>query len=203
MDAFLPFGCLVTLFVETHHTFGEIEGCTMLEEIYNTKPYNICLKCPYQEKGCEHCDGPRTSSMPIGRWREFMRDMKEVKHLTYEQLAERAKHMMSAKHIQNAISENAKGDINLETSRIIENAILGSASRYPCYLAFEQSVQPDAKKLQEAEIQLINLQANLKMLNETFKQEIEAVRKEAQEKIDYLRRESEKKDAIISKLLER
>ena len=175
----------------------------MLEEIYSSKPYNICLKCPYQQKGSEHCDGPRTSSMPIDRWREFMRDLKEEKRLTFEQIAERTNNLLSAKQIHNCISIHAKGDLTRETARLIENAILGSASRYPCYLVFEQSTQPDAKKLQEAEIQLINLQGNIQLLNETFKQELENVRREAQEKIDYLRKESEKKDAIISKLLER
>ena len=163
------------------------------------KSYNKCFACEHLNS--PRCNGPRTSCMDLHRWCEYMRDLAAFFNLTNEYIAEKAD--VSLKTITKIMSCKCDQDIMRDTARRIEDVIFNAEAQSPCFLAFEQSVQPDAKKLREAELQLINLQANLKMLNETFKQEIEAVRSEAQTKIDYLRKESEKKDAIISKLLER
>lgn len=163
------------------------------------KPYNKCFACKHL--GTPSCNGPRTSSMDLHRWCEYMRDLAAFFNLTNEYIAEKAD--VSIKTINKIMSCRCDQDIMRDTARRIENVIFDADAQSPCYLAFEESVQPDAKKLHEAELQLINLQANLKMLNETFKQEIDAVRAEAQAKVNYLLRENEKKDAIISKLLER
>jgi len=165
------------------------------------KPYNRCLHCPYQEKDCEKCDGPRTSSMPTPRWREFMRDMKKIKGLTFEDISKRCDGFLSAKFIQNTISENAKGDMTRETARLIENAIFGSSSQYPCYLAFEESVQPDARRVKETETEMEKLRENIRLIHDSYKEELERVRAEAQAKIDYLKLENERKDRIIDRLL--
>ena len=90
-----------------------------------------------------------------------------------------------------------------DTSLRMEIAVFGPEAHPPCYLYFEEFVKPDAKRMQELEMDRLNTQANLTMLNDTFKQEIEAVRAEANEQIAYLRKQNQIKDAIISKLIER
>lgn len=101
------------------------------------------------------------------------------------------------------MSLKCEQDLMRETARLFENAVFGTDAQPPCYLYFEESIQPDAKRLQELEAELLSTQANLTMLNDTFKQEIEAVRADGQEQIAYLRKENEKKDAIITRLIER
>lgn len=181
----------------------------MISKLDISKPYNQCLHCSYQERGGERCDGPRTSSMPIGRWREFMRDLKEVKHLTYEDIAERTNDQLSAKTIQNALALSAKGDITRETARLIENAIFGSSSQYPCYLAFEKTLPAEMKRIKETEIEIAKLHENIKMIHDSYKEELSTVRSEAQSKIAFLREhvamlvsQIEKKDKMIEKLLD-
>lgn len=167
------------------------------------KPYNQCLRCGYQEKGVEKCDGPRTSSMPIDRWREFMRDLKEVKHLTYEEIAARTHDQLSVKTVQSALSPSAHGDINRETARLIENALFASSGQYPCYLAFEQLTPIDARKVAEAEGEMAELRHNIELIHNSYNEELVRVREEAQKKIDYLKLENERKDKIIDRLLAR
>lgn len=154
---------------------------------YKDKPYNRCLFCDY--RGTQ-CNGPRTSDMTLERWREFMRDMKEVEGLTYAEISKRSN--IPSKTIEKKLSPGGDGqDIMRETARAIEDAILGSAE-HPCYLAFVADTPIDKHSA-----------ANLQIELDRLYKELETVRSEAQAKIDFLRAENAKKDHIIEKLLER
>lgn len=170
------------------------------------KPYSKCFACnrfysPNEKRTEPRCRGLSTSELPLPQWCEYIRDVAIFFNLSNEYIAEAAD--TSLKTIAKIMARRCDQDIMRDTARRIENTVLGTDAQPPCYLFFEQFVQPDAKKLQEVELELINSQANLKMLNETFRQEIDAVRQESQAKIDYLRCENEKKDVIISKLLDK
>lgn len=151
---------------------------------FSAKPYNRCLTCHHREEG--RCNGPRTSAMELERWCEFMRDMKEANGLTNAYVAEKS--AVSIKRIEQLMALKCDQDIMRETARRIENAIIGSVSQYPCYLAFEESSPNETKKLEEAQ----------KKIDYLLKQ-VDRLRGE----IDYLRLENDRKSRIIDRFLER
>lgn len=185
---------------------------------FGTKPYNRCLSCPHRQI---RCDGPRTSAMELTRWREFMRDMKEINGLTNAEIAEKAK--VSVKTVEQLFSTAPyEQDIMRETARRIEDAVIGSSNQYPCILAFEDSTPEDRRKLDEAMRELErslndnkDYRAVLDNIHASYSAEMQTIRDEAQKKIehllsqikrmesevDYLRRDNERKGAMIDKYL--
>lgn len=163
---------------------------------YKEKPYNRCLHCDIRG---ESCNGPRTASMPLERWREFMRDMKDIEGLTYAEIANRSG--IPARTVEKKLAPGGDGqDIMRETARLIEGAILGPTAQYPCYKAFLDELPDDKKSSVALEAEMEVLRKNIELLHSAY-QELEIVRAEAQVKIDFLRAENEKKDRIIDRLL--
>lgn len=166
---------------------------------YKEKPYNRCLFCDYRNNGC---NGPRTSAMEIERWREFMRDMKEVEGLTYAEISKRSG--LPSKTIEKKLSPGGDGqDIMRETARLIEAAIIGSSNQYPCYMAFMENVPDNTKAIMSTEAEMAELRKNIAHIHEAYNKEMDTIRAEAQKKIDYLLKDIARKDAIIDKLLDR
>lgn len=154
------------------------------------KPYNKCLACQHRIE--KRCDGPRTSAMTLARWSEFMRDMKIANGLTNQEVAERSG--VSIKTIERIMAQNCDKDIYRETSRLIEDAIIGSSNQYPCYLAFEENVPQESEKLNDALRELEralddneDYRKALDGIHESYKAEMQLIRDEAQEKISFLR----------------
>jgi len=151
------------------------------------KPYNRCLSCQHRKV---RCDGPRTSGLELARWCEYMRDMKEINGLTNAEIAEIAD--VSPKTVERLMALNADKDIYRDTARRIENAIIGSTSTYPCYLAFEDEHRPDEKMndaMRELERALGDNNEYKKVLDDihvSYKAEMATIREEAQKKIDFL-----------------
>ena len=165
------------------------------------KPYNKCLPCQHRKEG--RCDGPRTSAMPLPRWCEFMRDMKDANGLTNADVAERSG--VSIKTIERIMAMNCSQDIYRETARLIEDAIIGSSNQYPCYLAFEETIPQESEKLNDALRELERLagdnaeyKAALDAIHESYNLELRTVRDEAQAKIDFLRGQLD----FVSKIVE-
>lgn len=170
------------------------------------KPYSKCFACerfysPREKRDVPRCRGIPTSRMSLPMWCSYLRDAAIFFGLSDEYVSENSD--TSLKTVTKVMTLKCDQDLMRDTSLRMEIAVFGPEAHPPCYLYFEEFVKPDAKRIQELELDLLNTKANLQMLNETFKNEIDTVRTEAQAKIDYLRREGEKKDAIISKLLER
>ena len=155
---------------------------------HSEKTYNRCLSCERLE---EHgCNGPRTSAMELNRWCEFMRDMKEVKGLTNADVAQKSG--ISIKRIEQLMALNCDQDIMRETARRIEDAIIGSSNHYPCILAYEESVPNNATKLSETMIELEYTRKTLENIHASHDAELQTVRNEAQQKIDYLLKQVER-----------
>ena len=155
---------------------------------FSEKPYNRCLSCHHRKV---RCDGPRTSGLELERWCEYMRDMKEVNGLTNAYIAEVSG--VSMKTVERLMALNADQDIMRDTARRIENAIIGSTSTYPCYLAFEEENRPDDQKVADAMRELERALADnedyrsaLDNIHSSYKAEMETIRAEAQKKIDFL-----------------
>ena len=185
---------------------------------YGDKPYNRCLSCRHRKV---RCDGPRTSAMELLRWCEFMRDMKEANKLTNAYISEKSG--VSIKTIERLMALNIEQDIMRETARRIEDAIIGSSNQYPCILAYEESVPEERQKLSDTQRDLEravadnkDIRAVLDSIHLSYNAEMQTIRDDAQKKIDflrdqikrlqddvdYLRRDNERKGAMIEKYFE-
>lgn len=169
-----------------------------MKKDFSSKPYNRCLTCPHRQTAC---DGPRTAAMPLIRWKEFMRDMKDINGLTYAEIAEKSG--LSERTVQNKLSEKNDEDVMRETARLIENAIIGSSNQYPCYLAFQDSLPKESRTVSEVEHEMEDLRKNIALIHDSYKKELDKVRAEAQERIDFLKSQIEFKESVIKKLLEK
>ena len=96
------------------------------------KTYNRCLTCPHRNV---RCNGPRTSDLPLDRWCELMRDMKEANGLTNAEIAE-------------ALS---KQGIKLDKRKIVLSDPIKNVGTYTvtCKLGYEISA-PLIVKIEEA-----------------------------------------------------
>ena len=187
---------------------------------YADKPYNRCLSCTH--RGEKRCDGPRTSAMPLSRWCEFMRDVKESNGLTNAYIAEKSG--VSIKTIERLMALNSDQDIMRETARRIEDAIIGSSNQYPCYLAFEENVPEVSEKLNDALRELertladnLDYKKALDNIHASYNAEMQVIRDEAQAKIadmrsqldrlqrnnDYLWAENNRKSKMIDMFIEK
>ena len=160
---------------------------------FSLKLYNRCLSCTHRSI---RCDGPRTSAMDLARWCEFMRDMKEANGLTNQYIAEKSG--VSIKTIERIMALNADQDIMRETARRIEDAIIGSSNQFPCILAYEETIPQNTKQLDDAlrdREQALNevkeYRAMLENLFTTHNAEVQTIREEAKQKIDFLLAEIE------------
>ena len=156
---------------------------------FHEKSYNRCLTCPNRNV---RCNGPRTSDLPLDRWCELMRDLKEVNGLTNVDIAEKSG--VSIKTIERLMAMNHEHDIMRETARAIEEAIMGSERRYPCYQAFTEENAPSEQKLADALRDLEraladnkDYRAKIDNIHASHQAEIEKVQAEAQQKIDFLK----------------
>jgi len=155
---------------------------------FGEKPYNRCLSCQHRKV---RCDGPRTAGLELPRWCEYMRDMKEINGLTNAEIAEEAD--VSIKTVEWVMSLKCDHDIQRDTARRIENAIIGATSQYPCYLAFEEEHGPAAQQMSDAMRELERVLADnkdyrkaLDDIHTSYNAEMETIRAEAQKKVDFL-----------------
>lgn len=114
--------------------------------IFTDEPYYACLDCSHRAAG--RCNGPRTSSMTLEEWCKFMRAMKDTNGITNREIEKRTG--ISVKTIEKIMAINCDHDIMRDTARIIENAIIGSSTSYPCYLAFEENVPEVSQRVSGA-----------------------------------------------------
>ena len=95
----------------------------------STKPYYRCLSCPQFRKAC---GGIPTRGMDLQNWCEYMRDVKEAKHLSNADIAKEAD--VSTKTIERIMAINFEQDILRSTARRIELAVIGPVGKHICDL---------------------------------------------------------------------
>ena len=112
------------------------------------KPYYSCLTCP---KFRHSCAGLPTRDMTLEEWCEYMRDVKEVFHLTNAYIAKEAD--VSIKTIERIMANDHDQDIMRSTARRIELAIIGPVVEHTCYLDHDVSAANERinRLLQEIE----------------------------------------------------
>ena len=97
----------------------------------STKPYFRCLSCSRFRKAC---GGIPTRDMDLKNWCEYMRDVKELAHLTNAKIANDAD--VSVKTIERIMAINIDQDIMRATARRIELAVIGPVISYACHLDY-------------------------------------------------------------------
>lgn len=113
---------------------------------FTDEPYVACLDCSHRRAG--RCNGPRTSTMSLLEWCKFMRAVKEADGLTNKEIEARSG--VSLKTIEHIMAMNCDRDIMRDTAARIENAIIGSSTSYPCYLAFEENLPEVSQRVSNA-----------------------------------------------------
>lgn len=100
----------------------------------STKPYYRCLSCPRFRK---ICGGIPTRDMDLKEWCEYMRDVKDIAHLTNAYIAQEAD--ASIKTIERIMAINCEQDIMRAIARRIELAVIGPAGKHLCELDYDDS----------------------------------------------------------------
>ena len=100
----------------------------------STQPYYRCLSCAQFRKSC---GGIPTRGMDLQSWCEYMRDVKELFHLTNAHIAKEAD--VSVKTIERIMAINIEQDIMRATARRIELVVIGPVGDHTCYLDHEEN----------------------------------------------------------------
>ena len=93
------------------------------------KPYHKCLSCP---RFRNVCGGIPTRGMDLQEWCEYMRDVKELVHLTNAYIAKASD--VSLKTIERIMAINIEQDIMRATARRIELVVIGQIGEHICYV---------------------------------------------------------------------
>ena len=102
----------------------------------SSKPYFRCLSC---ERFRLVCGGIPTRGMDLQEWCEYMRDVKDMAHLTNAFIAQEAE--VSVKTIERIMAINCEQDIMRATARRIELAVVGPVGRHICELDDNSSAE--------------------------------------------------------------
>ena len=102
-----------------------------MKEIQETaaKQYRKCLSCA---RFRNVCGGIPTRGMDLHEWCEYMRDVKELAHLTNAHIASEAD--VSLKTIERIMAINIDQDIMRSTARRIELVVIGQVGEHICYV---------------------------------------------------------------------
>ena len=103
-----------------------------------TKPYYRCLSCAKFRKAC---GGIPTRDLDLQSWCEYIRDVKEIAHLSNAYIAKEAD--VSIKKIENIMAINCDHDILRATARRIEQVVIGPVAKYFCDLDYDGSAATD------------------------------------------------------------
>ena len=104
----------------------------------STKPYYRCLSCARFRKSC---GGIPTRYMDLQNWCEYMRDVKELAHLTNAYIAKEAE--VSIKTIDRIMAINIDQDIMRATARRIELVVIGPVGDHACYLDYNDGTSEE------------------------------------------------------------
>lgn len=104
----------------------------------SAKPYYRCLSCPQFRKAC---GGIPTRGLDLQNWCEYMRDVKEAKHLSNADIAKEAD--VSIKTIERIMAIAFEQDILRATARRIELAVIGPVGKHFCCQDYDFSTSAE------------------------------------------------------------
>jgi len=103
-----------------------------------TKPYYRCLSCAKFRKAC---GGIPTRDLDLQNWCEYMRDVKEIAHLTNAYISKESE--VSIKTIEQIMAISCEHDIRRASARRIEQVVIGPVAKYFCDLDYDGSAATD------------------------------------------------------------
>ena len=104
----------------------------------STKPYHRCLSC---QRFRSTCGGRPTRDYDLQTWCEYMRDVKELAHLTNAYIAKESG--VSIKTIERIMAINVEHDIMRSIAREIELAVIGPVGNHTCYMDYGDSTSAE------------------------------------------------------------
>lgn len=116
----------------------------------STKPYYKCLSCARFRKAC---GGMPTRGMDLQEWCEYMRDVKDIAHLTNSFIAKESD--VSIGTIERIMAINVEKDIVRASARRIELVVIGPVSKHICELDYDGSAAAEKISSLLAEIEYL------------------------------------------------
>ena len=113
----------------------------------SAKPYNRCLSCP---RFRTMCGGIPTRGLDLKEWSEYIRDVMDHFNLTSDYVAEKSE--ISKRKVESIHAINVEQDIMRATARRIEQAVLGSVTRYICDMDYDAKSAAEKIVFLEAEV---------------------------------------------------
>ena len=108
----------------------------------SAKPYYKCLSCG---RFRNICGGIPTRGLDLKDWCEYMRDVKELAHLTNADIAKEAD--VSIKTIERIMAINIDQDIMRSTARRIELVVIGQVGEHICYINSDSATAEKINRL--------------------------------------------------------
>ena len=143
------------------------------------KPYFRCLSC---DRFRNLCGGIPTRGMDLQEWCEYMRDVKEVAHLTNADIAKGAD--ISVKTIERIMAINIDQDIMRATARRIELAVIGPVGKHICEIDYDDNAT--AEKISSLLAEKEALELRLEKIDELHRADVRAIRAEYHDQITFL-----------------
>ena len=148
----------------------------------STKPYFKCLSCLRFRKSC---GGIPTRGMDLESWCEYMRDVKDLAHLTNAYIAKEAE--VSIKTIEWIMAINVDHDIMRATARRIELVVIGPVGEHDCDVDRDGSTS--SERINELLSENEQLKTQISQSDEQHRRDVRAVREEYMEQIAFLKDE--------------
>ena len=163
-------------------------------ETLEEKPYNICISC---SKLGQTCDGPNFLAMTVERWCEWCHLRRD--HLKWKNQTIADKAGVSKISIDRIMAGDVK-DLRISTMQSVTKALVnGVWGHSPCVLVTETENKIDVDN-PVIVAQCQQIQNTLDSLAVEYKEQVVAIRAEAQKKIDFLREQVAIKDKHIGLL---
>ena len=113
----------------------------------STKPYYRCLSCP---RFRSECGGIPTRGLDLKEWSEYIRDVMDHFNLSAALVAKEAD--VSQRKVESIHAIYIEQDIMRSTARRIEQAVLGSVTRYICDMDYDAKSAAEKIVSLEAEV---------------------------------------------------
>ena len=145
------------------------------------KSYDACIECRYRKVTC---GGPRTNSMEIERWAEWIKLLCKKDGITRTQLAELAG--VGEATLNRIFAKRIDVDVNRHTANKIEAVFFGTGSKYPCALAAAEHSAAVAVELEAKGAELAKALSELEGVKQSSLTDQERLHKMYRDRIAHL-----------------
>ena len=145
------------------------------------KSYDACIDCRYRKVTC---GGPRTNSMTVERWAEWIKALCKKDGITRAQLVELAS--VGEATVNRIFAKKVDVDVNRHTANKIEQVFFGTGNKYPCALAAAEHSASVAVELEAKGAELAKALSELEGVKQSSLTDQEKLHKMYKERIVHL-----------------